>query len=364
MSRTFDPYSIAHDTIRALSPYTPGFQPKGEGWVKLNTNESPYPPSPRVAAAVEAEIDRLRLYPDPRSSRLRELVAARIGCGADQVIIGNGSDDILNLLVRVFGGPGHLTGYTVPGYSLYPILIAMAGGQAEVVEFDRSMSLPVEAIAGSGSGLFFLTSPNAPTGVSFPVAGIESILRAFPGVLAVDEAYADFAEETAAGLLVDHPNLVIVRTLSKSHGLAGLRVGYAVGSTEVIGLLDRVRDSYNVSRIAQAAAAASLEDEAYLRASVSRIRKTRETCRGIYESFGWFVYPSSTNFLFVEPRDAGGRTGPAVAESLYDHLVSGRILVRRFPSHALTAGFLRFSVGADSEMRVLNNAVESWLRNE
>ena len=364
MTTDLDPAALARDHVRALSPYTPGFQPAGEGWTKLNTNESPYPPSPRVAAAINAEIERLRLYPDPRSSRLRAWIAARNGVEERQVIIGNGSDDILNLLVRVFGGPGCLTGFTVPGYSLYPVLIAIAGGCGVAIEFERSMKLPVGEIASSGAGLFFLTSPNAPTGVAFPLAGIESILRAYPGILVVDEAYVDFADENAGGLLAAHPNLVIVRTLSKSHGLAGLRVGYAFGPAAVIDLLDRVRDSYNVNRISQAGALASLEDEAHLRETIARIREARESARRAYEGLGWFVYPSATNFLFVEPRDAGGRSSPVVAESLHEYLISRKILVRRFPSHALTSGFLRFTVGSDSEMRTLYHAVDSWLRNE
>ncbi len=355
---------LAQEHIRSLSPYTPGFQPQGDGWTKLNTNESPYPPAPGVAAAINGELDRLHLYPDPTSSGFRRAVARHCGIGEDQVIVGNGSDDILNLLVRVFGGPGRLTGYTIPGYSLYPTLIAMSGGEGRAVEFDRSMTLPVASIAASATQLFFLTSPNAPTGVGFANALISETLRAYPGILVVDEAYADFAGENAAALLADHPNLVITRTLSKSHGLAGLRVGYGLASPGVINLLDRVRDSYNVNRLSQAAALASIADQNHFKANLTRVLKTRETCSAFYRDLGWFVYPSATNFLFVEPRDRSGRTGPGVSKSLFEFLMAKKILVRRFPSHALTSGFLRFSVGADSEMRILNQTVQSWLRKE
>lgn len=355
---------LAQAHVRSLSPYTPGFQPDGLGWIKLNTNENPYPASPGVASAVESEIEQLRLYPNPRSEALRVAAGGLCGVGPERVIAGNGSDDILNLLVRVFGGPERRTGFTVPGYSLYPILISIAGGMGIGVEFDRSMELPVSAIAGSETQLFFLTSPNAPTGVGFATALIERILKTYRGILVVDEAYADFAEENAAGLLAHHANLVIVRTLSKSYGLAGIRIGYAVGSPSVIDLLDRVRDSYNVNRLSQAAAVASLADQSYFRSILGRIKQTRENSRAGFEKRGWFVYPSAANFLFVEPKNRAGDRGETVAGSLFEYLLSKRILVRRFPSHALTSGFLRISVGADSEMHALENAIESWLKNE
>lgn len=358
----FEDLARAH--VRALSPYTPGFQPQGEGWIKINTNESPFPPSPAVTAAITEQIGRLQRYPDPTASDLRQAVARHCGVGDDEVLIGNGSDDVLNLLVRVFGGPGRLSGYTIPGYSLYPVLIAMGGGEGRVVEFDRSMKLPVDRIAASGTQLFFLTSPNAPTGVGFSNTEIRKLLAAFPGILVVDEAYVDFADENAACLLADHPNLVITRTLSKSHGLAGLRVGYGLARPGIIALLDRVRDSYNVNRLSQAGALASLADQDTFRANLARIRSTRESCLRFYRSLDWFVYPSAANFLFVEPRDGSGKTGAAVSESLFEFLMAKKILVRRFPSHALTSGFLRFSVGADSEMRVLNQAIQSWLQKE
>ena len=355
---------LAREHVRALSPYTPGFQPQGEGWIKINTNESPFPPSPAVAAAITEQISHLQRYPDPAATELRRAVARHCGVGDDEVIIGNGSDDVLNLLVRVFGGPGRLSGYTIPGYSLYPILISMGGGMGMAVEFDRSMELPVDRIAASGTQLFFLTSPNAPTGVGFSNARIRELLQAFPGILVVDEAYVDFADENAACLLAEHPNLVITRTLSKSHGLAGLRVGYALARAGLIDLLDRVRDSYNVNRLSQAGALASLADQDTLRANLARILATRENCLRVYRELGWFVYPSATNFLFAEPRNGAGQTGAAVSESLFEFLMARKILVRRFPSHALTSGFLRFSVGADSEMQVLNQAIQSWLQKE
>jgi histidinol-phosphate aminotransferase len=358
--------SLALPHIPPLHAYTPGLQPTEPGWVKLNTNECPYPPSPRVAEAVRRELGAdgasLRLYPNPKSSPLRAAVAAYHGHGLreENVLIGNGSDDILNLLVRVFAGPAALSGFTLPSYSLYPVLVAIQDGATRVLEFDRSMRLPVEAIAASGAKAFFLTSPNAPTGVGFTNAEIESVLARFPGALVVDEAYAPFARENAVPLLARHPRLVVVRTLSKAHALAGIRVGYALAHPGVIGLLDRVRDSYNVSRLSQAAALAALGDTAYYAGVIARITATRDAFAAACAARGWFTYPSQANFVFTEPRDAAGAAGPAVAKALYDHLLARKILVRHFPNHALTAPFLRVSVGTDAEMLAVNQAFDTW----
>ncbi|EIP96982.1 PLP-dependent enzyme, histidinol-phosphate/aromatic aminotransferase or cobyric acid decarboxylase [Opitutaceae bacterium TAV1] len=357
--------------IARLHAYTPGLQPTGPGWVKLNTNECPYPPSPRAAAAVQAELagegERLRLYPNPASAPLRQLVARLHGHGLTEknVLIGNGSDDILNLLVRAWGGPANeaaATGFTVPSYSLYPVLVAIQDGACEAIEFDRSMTLPVEKIAASSARMFILTSPNAPTGVAFSNAELETVLARFHGLLVVDEAYAPFARENAVALLARHPRLVITRTLSKAHALAGIRVGYALTHPDVIDILDRVRDSYNVNRLSQAAAFAALEDTGYYDAIIGKIIETRDYWASDWRrKRGWFTYETQANFIFTEPKNARGETGPAVAKSLYDHFVAQKILVRYFPGHALTAAFLRISVGTDDEMLVVNEAIDAWL---
>ncbi|MFA6289552.1 MAG: histidinol-phosphate transaminase [Opitutaceae bacterium] len=359
--------SLALPHIAKLHAYTPGLQPTESGWVKLNTNECPYPPSPRVAAAIRAELDedgeRLRLYPNPKSTPLRQQIAKIHGVREENVLIGNGSDDVLNLLVRVFGGPAAATGFTLPSYSLYPVLVAIQDGSTSVIEFDRSMKLPVDKIVASGARAFFLTSPNAPTGVAFSNVELADVLARFPGVLVVDEAYAPFAKENAVPLLAKHPNLVITRTLSKAHALAGIRVGYALAHAEVIELLDRVRDSYNVNRLSQAAASAALGDPGYYDAIIGKIIHTRNYWLGEWGGrLGWFTYESQSNFIFTEPKNARGESGPAVAKALYEFLLSRKILVRAFPNHALTASFLRISVGSDDEMFAVNSAIEAWLK--
>jgi len=358
---------LALGHVPVLKAYTPGLQPSGPGWVKLNTNECPYPPSPRVAAAVRAEVGEegaaLRLYPDPTSSALRAAVGRLHGLAPENVCIGNGSDDILNLLVRCFCGPGAAAGFTLPSYSLYPVLVAIQDGAVRTFPLDRAMALPVEQIAASGAQAFFLTSPNAPTGVGFPAAEIARILASYSGLLVVDEAYAPFADENAVGLLGGHPRLVVVRTLSKAYALAGIRVGYALAHPEVIGLLDRVRDSYNVSRLSQAAALGALSDPGYYAAVVEKIKSTRDYYSDSWrKKRGWFTFPSQANFICTEPRDARGRTGREVARAAYDFLFSRKVLVRHFPSDALTASFLRISVGTDDEMLVLEDTLDAWLK--
>jgi histidinol-phosphate aminotransferase len=361
------PSGLALGHVPALHAYTPGLQPAGPGWVKLNTNESPYPPSPRVAAAVIREMgeggESLRLYPDPASAPLRAAVAALHGLAPANVCIGNGSDDILNLLVRLFCGPAAAAAYTLPSYSLYPVLVGIQDGSVAPVRLDRTMRLPIAEIAAARARIFFLTSPNAPTGVGFPLADIAAILGSFPGIVVVDEAYAPFAGEDAVGLLAAHPNLVIVRTLSKAYALAGIRVGYALADPEVIGLLDRVRDSYNVSRLSQAAALAALSDPGYYVAIVEKIRSTRDYYADSWATRrGWFTFPSRANFICTEPKDAQGRTGREVAQAACDFLHSRKVLVRHFPSDALTASFLRISVGSDDEMLVLDETLDAWLK--
>ncbi len=358
---------LALPHVPRLHAYVPGLQPAGPGWVKLNTNECPYPPSPRVRDAVLAEVGAeggsLRLYPDPSSGPLRAAIAALHGLSAAQVCVGNGSDDILNLLVRCFCGPGAAAAFTRPSYSLYPVLIGIQDGAGAALQLDRGMRLPVGAIAASDARVFFLTSPNAPTGAAFAREDLAAVLASFGGLVVVDEAYAPFAREHAVGFLAAHPNLVVVRTLSKAYALAGIRVGYALAHPEVIGLLDRVRDSYNVSRLSQAAALAALQDPVYYDEVIAKIKKTRDLYADKWrEARGWFTFPSETNFICTEPRDSQGRTGPAVARAAYDFLFSRKVLVRHFPSDALTASFLRISVGSEAEMLVLDDTLEAWLK--
>jgi len=362
MKKTFDANARALPHVQELHAYVPGEQPQGEGWVKLNTNENPYPPSPKVAEAVAGEVVELRRYPEPVSAQLRAVIGERFGLTGKNVIIGNGSDNILDLITRCFvsqEGAGH----TVPSYSLYPVVAGMSGQGMIDVPFTRSMELDVDAIVATNAPVFFLTSPNAPTGVAFPLSAIETVLQRIDGILVVDEAYVDFGGETAAPLLNDYENLVVLRTFSKSYGLAGMRVGFGLASAGVISMLDRVRDAYNVDRIAQVAAQAAFEDVEYFDVQRAKVIATREATLKQLDALGWFTYPSAANLLFTEPKNAAGAAGAAVAADLFDYLKKSRVLVRYFAAHPLTCSFIRVSIGTDEEMEAFLTAVTSWLNN-
>lgn len=360
-----DPSSLALPHVATLHAYTPGLQPTDAGWVKLNTNECPYPPSPRVAEALRRELGddgaTLRLYPNPRSTPLRAAVARLHGLAEENVCIGNGSDDILTMLVRAFCSDAAPLGFTVPSYSLYPVLVEIQNGRAETIELDRAMRLPIERIHASPARAFVLTSPNAPTGVGFGNAELERVLEGYRGLFVVDEAYAAFAREQAVPLLARHRHLVVVRTLSKAYALAGIRVGYALADASVIDVLDRVRDSYNVSRLSQVAAIAAIEDGSYFDALVARVVATRDAfVTDLTARRRWFTYESHANFVFTEPVNVRGERGPAVARSAYEYLFANKVLVRYFPNHPLTASFLRVSIGTDAEMAVLRERLDAW----
>ncbi|MEN8792680.1 MAG: histidinol-phosphate transaminase [Lentimonas sp.] len=362
MKRTFDASSQALPHVQNLHAYVPGEQPQGDGWVKLNTNENPYPPSPKVAEAVAAEVPQLRKYPEPVSRQLRTTIGERFGLTAENVIIGNGSDNILDLITRCFvdaAGAGH----TVPSYSLYPVVAGMSDKGLVDVPFNREMKLDAEAIAKAKASVFFLTSPNAPTGVSFSRSEIAAVLDRIDGLLVVDEAYVDFGGETTVPLLQEYQNLIVVRTFSKSYGLAGMRVGFALADAAIIGMLDRVRDAYNLDRVAQVAALAAFNDVEYFDQQCAKVIATREQTRAELDRFGWFTYSSAANLLFTEPKNASGETGAAVASALFEHLKASKVLVRYFPGHPLTCAFIRVSIGTNVEMKVFLTAVESWLKH-
>jgi histidinol-phosphate aminotransferase len=346
--------------LRRLEAYTPGVQPSGSGWIKLNTNELPYPPPDCVKEAIIGELNRLPRYPNPRSEPLRQALAEFHQLNVNQVIIGNGSDDILNLLSRAFGGPERQTVDTFPSYSLYPVLTAIAGGNLRSIPFEADFQLPVAALLESKADLLFLTCPNAPTGIRFPLEELARIAESMEGLLVIDEAYVEFAESSALPLLAKYENVVLTRTFSKAYGLAGLRVGYALAAPAVISVLDRIRDSYNVNRLSQAGALAALGTPETYRGFVEQVKKTREWTRSGLEELGWSVCHSEANFLFVAPVNAAGQSGPEVASDLFKHLESHKILVRYFPRHPLTASHLRISIGTETEMEQLLKEATSW----
>jgi len=350
--------------VAAMSAYTPGEQPQGGGWVKLNTNENPYPPSLRALEAIRLALlndgAALRLYPSPDASPLREAAGRCHGFKPERIVAGNGSDDLLNLLIRAYAGPGRPIGMLDPSYSLYPVLAAAQGAAVVKVPLTAALSFDVEAVARCGAAVFFLTNPNAPLGVAFPVAQVEALARVFPGLLVVDEAYAAFAEGDCVELARRLPNVVVTRTLSKGHALAGLRAGYALCPPGVAEVLHRVRDSYNVDRLAQVAAAAALDDGEWLRVTSAQVRATRDRLARALTGLGWSVLPSAGNFLLAAPSSPRRPSSPATAEHAFEFLRARRILVRRFPHHALTERSLRISVGTESETDAFLAAAQAW----
>ena len=330
--------------VEALEGYTPGEQPKDSGVIKLNTNENPYPPSPKVAAALrEFDTARLRLYPDPVFMELRRKLAALHGCSVGQVFIGNGSDETLSLCTRAFAevGTGSI-GYFDPSYSLYPVLADIRGVQRRPVELadDFTWRMPPDYTAS----LFFLTNPNAPTGMMHDPAVVEAFCRNFDGVVVIDEAYADFADSNCMALAVDpgNRNTVVSRTFSKSFSLAGLRFGYLVGPEPLVEALYKIKDSYNMDMLSQLIGSAALDDLDYVRENAARIRTTRTRFSSELTRRGWTVCPSQTNFVFASPPDGN-------AAAVFGELKRRRILVRYFPGPR-TGRFLRITIGTDDQM--------------
>jgi histidinol-phosphate aminotransferase len=342
--------------VAAQPAYAPGEQPGGEGWIKLNTNENPFPPSPRVVEAIRRELGGdgavLRLYPSPASAALREAVARFHGVDVACAFAGNGSDDVLNLLVRAFSGGGLSAGMLEPSYSLYPVLAGLNAAAMIRVPVSLEGDFDVDAVCRCGANIFFLTNPNAPLGVAFAPEKIAAVLARFDGLLVVDEAYAPFARADATGLLGEFPNLVITRTFSKAYALAGMRAGYALAHRDVVAVLDKVRDSYNVDRLAQVAAVAALGDRAYYDGVIARIREVRDATADALRSRGWRVLPSEANFLMAAP--------PAGADVVFRFLKERRVLVRHFPQNPLTAPFLRISIGSGDEMLKFLNIIDQW----
>lgn len=350
--------------IEKMQGYVPGEQPQGGGWIKLNTNENPYPPSPRVLEAIKIHLATdgalLRLYPSPDSAPLRQAVAQLHGYDEADIVAGNGSDDLLNLLMRAYAGPTRPMGMLDPSYSLYPVMAAIQGAPVVKLPINPDLSFEVETIARCGANLFFLTNPNAPLGVGFSVEKVKELARAFPGLLVVDEAYADFAEEDCTQLPQKFPNVIVTRTLSKSYSLAGMRVGYALCPPGVAEILHRVRDSYNVDRLAQVAAVAALGDKARLVETVARVKATRLRLKDGLEKLGWKVNPAAGNFVLAQPKNKKLDFSVATAESAFNFLRERKILVRRFPHHPLTEKALRISVGTDEEMDSFLKAAQAW----
>jgi histidinol-phosphate aminotransferase len=348
------------EVVHRLTPYVPGEQPRIEGLVKLNTNECPYPPSEAAQQAIAAAVgESLRLYPDPQARALKEAIARHHGVSVDQVFVGNGSDEVLahafHALLR------HEAPLIFPdiSYSFYPVYARLYGIDTLEVPLADDFSLRVDDLlaAGPNGGIIF-PNPNAPTGMAMSRAEVERLLRANVGsVVVVDEAYAEYGAESAIPLVAQHEHLLVVRTLSKSHALAGLRVGYAIGQAPLIEALTRVKDSFNsypLDRLAIAGSVAALDDTAWLARTLGRVVATRERMSEALRARGAVVLPSAANFILAS---FPGRDAAELLAQLREH----KVLVRHFKRPARIAPFLRISVGTEDETDILLAALDALL---
>jgi histidinol-phosphate aminotransferase len=326
-----------------MAGYVPGEQPRGGGFIKLNTNENPYPPSPRVAEAITRGLDgRLRLYPDPLGRSFVETAAGLHGVTPEMVLAGNGSDDLLTILTRSFVGPGQFAVTPAPSYILYRTLVELQDAGIVEVPFRSDWTLDPGRFTIPGARLALLANPNSPSGTALTGPQIAELAGALSCPLVLDEAYVDFAGSHGANLLAEHPNLIVLRTLSKGYGLAGLRIGYLLAHPEIIRGLVKVKDSYNCDTLSLLGGAAALEDQAYLAQTRCRILATRRRLTDALRSMGYTVPDSQANFVWATE-------GPKPASDVYEQLKERRILVRlmRYPGHEPG---LRVTVGTDAEI--------------
>ena len=343
--------------VHGLTPYTPGEQPKLTNLIKLNTNESPYPPSPGVLEAIRAATTGdLRLYPDPDSTALRQAIADYFGIARDHVFAGNGSDEILAFAFQaLLNHEGPLV-YPDITYSFYPVYCQLNGIRAEHVALNDDFSLDLTAVPDHAGAVIF-PNPNAPTGQSVSLENIAQLCRRLPDrVIVVDEAYVDFGTETAVPLVKGHPNLLVVQTFSKSRALAGLRVGFAIGQPELLAGLERIKNSFNsypVDRLASAGAIAAMEDRAGFEHDRQRIMASRAWVNEQLIALGFNVVPSQANFVFARhpQRDAG-----ELALALRDRA----IIVRHFRLPRIDQ-HLRITIGTEAECKALIEALKEIL---
>jgi len=347
--------------IAALEPYVPGEQPRIANLVKLNTNENPYPPSPRVLDAIQEAAEKgLERYPDPESIALREAIAARHGLHSAQVFAGNGSDEVLAHAFFAFFQQAEPLLIPDVSYSFYRVYAQLYAIACELQPVDEGLHIDADALAAraaAGCGGIVIANPNAPTGIGMPLACIERLLQACPQrVVLVDEAYVDFGGESALPLIARYPNLLVVQTLSKSRSLAGLRVGFACGQAQLIDALQRVKNSFNsypLDRLATAGAIAALADEAWFSKTRDAVIDTREGLTLQLEDLGFEVLPSQANFVFV-------RHPAHDAAALAAALRARAVLVRHFGQPRI-AQYLRISIGTREQCSALVDALAQVL---
>jgi histidinol-phosphate aminotransferase len=341
--------------LEGFQPYVPGEQPPdGEDWVKLNTNESPLPPSPKVIEAIKAAAtESLRLYPSPTAAPARQAIAAHFGLDANQVALGNGADELIELCFRAFVDAGDRVAYSTPTYPLLDPLCRIHEVTPSAHPSGEGWTWTEDLIEDEAP-LKFLVNPNSPTGTHHGTRSVQQVLARSRGVVALDEAYVDFAPESQVGLLSRHPNLLILRTMSKSYALAGMRIGFGLGSPQLIAALDAVKDSYNINRLAIVAAVAAINDEEHHRKIVAHVVAERTWLEEQLREDGFEHSPSAANFVFVKP--PRGASAAAVADALRER----RVLIRHYHREPI-AGWFRITIGTRDQHKRLLAALEEIL---
>lgn len=350
--------TFTRDNVRAMHGYSPGEQPEqGARIVKLNTNENPFPPSPKVLQAIhEVDGETLRRYPHPLGQRFREAASSLLGVDPEQILCGNGSDDVLTIATRTFVPPGGLLASPEPTYSLYPVLAQLEAARHVGVAFEKNYQLPIEGLVATGADAIYIANPNAPTGTIVSIDSIDTLASEFSKLILIDEAYADFWGKSAIGLVQKHPNIVISRTLSKGYGLAGLRFGFAVAQKDVIEEMVKVKDSYNADAISILAATAAITDQAYAQRGWQLVRDELKRVANELERFGFDVLPSHANFVLAGVPGGDGK-------SFYQGLKQQGILVRYFDKPGLRDK-IRVTIGTMQENDAMLGAVKSLVAKE
>jgi histidinol-phosphate aminotransferase len=339
---TDSPAFLSH--IASMTGYLPGEQPRDSNTVKLNTNENPYPPSPQVEARLGAAVgEGLRRYPDAAASGVRQRLSKLFDFPQEQFVVGNGSDELLNIAVRCFAGAGDPVAFATPSYPYYTKLIDLQAARAVTVEFDETYQLPA-ALAETNAVLTFVPNPNSPSGTVVSSEALEQLAQKLSGILVIDEAYVDFSGKGALDLVRRYDNVIVMRTLSKSFSLAGMRIGFCLASPEICAGLWKVKEHYNVNSLSQVAAEAALDDIEWMRSNAERIVRTRERLTSTLREWGFHVWDSAANFVLA--RAASG----VEAANLYTVLRDRGILVRYFSDNPRLSNCLRISIGTDEEI--------------
>lgn len=347
------------DVVNGLTPYIPGEQPKVANLVKLNTNENPYGPSPKVIAALQVEAaETLRLYPDPNSDKLKAAIAANFDLNPNQVFVGNGSDEVLAHVFQALLKHSRPLLFPDITYSFYPVYCGLYGIDSEIIPLNNHFEIDVRDYDRPNGGIIF-PNPNAPTGVPLPVIEIEKLLKFnTESVVVIDEAYVDFGTESAVGLINQYPNLLVTHTLSKARSLAGLRVGYALGNKDLIEALIRVKDSFNsypIDRFAEAGATAAMQDNAYFTETCEKVISTRAALVLALRALDFEILPSGANFIFAKHKMHDGA-------ELTEKLRTQNIVIRHFKKPTRIAPYLRITIGTDSQSKQLLNALTTILK--